>query len=510
MANYLFTDKDRLRNELSEIENLEVAYTKIASMHSQQNKQSAINAYRSWYNKVAVICNAVFGKDDDDVKEFRELDNNCNGYGMYDNFVAIEGTYSILKDRLKSCLETTNQPMIQNNTAESTSSNNKEPLVFISHAGNDKEIIDIFIDFILKNTIGLKDENIICTSFEKNTVSIGNDIPLYIKEKIASSTVVISAVSKSYKESEVCMNEVGAAWALNKEPLQIVLPDADFDDLGWLLETRKAAQMIDKSSLSSFVSALCHKLLVKEPSLQTWTDYSSKFYEALEMVDLHDQPAKPQVYLTFPDGAEDCEVHVPIGVTHYVFPSRQANNTSALNNVVFGGSGLDAAFAPMNAVNAHIEVVSPRDSVNKSMIPINLLFNNEGGCLEDVHIILTGEGMKFDSTNEKKAFAVLSARINNRIDDDGCDFDLKNCNAESNYKVPKFYLEFPNIYKDSGVYEFCGNEKYDFYLDYTISTKHKKFNGQLKLHVIPDYQEEYKENEQKSGQSFTHPFEVNK
>lgn len=65
MANYLFTDKDRLRNELSEIENLEVAYTKIASMHSQQNKQSAINAYRSWYNKVAVICNAVFGKDDD-------------------------------------------------------------------------------------------------------------------------------------------------------------------------------------------------------------------------------------------------------------------------------------------------------------------------------------------------------------------------------------------------------------------------------------------------------------
>ena len=442
--------------------------------------------------------------------EFRGLDNNCNGYGMYDNFVAIEGTYSILKDRLKSYLETTDQPLTKNKAAVATDTINKEPLVFISHAGNDKEIIDIFIDLILKNTIGLKDENIICTSFEKNTVSIGNDIPLYIKEKIANSTVVISAVSKSYKESEVCMNEVGAAWALNKEPLQIVLPDADFDDLGWLLETRKAAQMIDKSSLSSFVSALCHKLLVKEPSLQTWTDYSSKFYEALEMVDLHDQPAKPQVYLTFPDGSTESELHVPIGVTHFVPTAPVPDSKNAYNKVVFGGSGIDAILATVNAIKPQIEVVSPQDSENKSMIPIDLLFNNEGGCLEDVHIILSGEGLRFDSTNEKKAFAVLSARINNRIDNDGCDFDFKKCNAESNYKVPKFYIEFPLIYKDYGVYEFCGNETFDFYLDYTISTKHKKFKGQLKLHVIPDYQVQYKENEKKSGQSFAHAYEVNK
>lgn len=508
MANYLLSDKDRLRNEINEIESLESSYTNLTSMHSQQNKQTAINAYRAWYNKVVVICNAVFGREDEDVIAFRSLDNGCNGYGMYDNFVAIEGTYSILKDRLKSCIETDNQPIPQNEKEKAASQKDKEPLVFISHAGYDGDIIDLFIDLILKNTIGLKDENIVCTSFEKNTVSIGMDIPLYIKEKIADSTVVISAVSQSYKESEVCMNEVGAAWALGKEPLQIVLPDADFDDLGWLLETRKAAQMMDSDSLSLFVTTLCNILSMDVPSIATWNNYSRKFYEALSKIDISSTLVKPQAYLTFSDGSTERELHVPIGVTHFIAPPSRSDSETVYNNVVFGGNGIEALLATVNAVKPNIEVVTPRDTKNKSKIPINLLYCNDGDSLERVHILLSGDGLQFASTNEKRAYAIKIASIWNCVEDNKCDFDLGDCNAESAYEVPPFFLEFPVIYKDYGVYEFCGNETFDFFLDYTISTKHKKFKGQLKLHVIPDYQEDYKEVEQKRGQAFTHPYEI--
>ena len=211
MGSYILSNKEELQKAIEEIESLETRYLSVVSNYEHQNCGNAINAYRAWYNKVAVVINSAFGATDEDVKEFRGLNNNCNGYGLFNNYMGIEGTYSILKERLKSYLTTNERQYDDSPTLNNTLKDKKQPTIFISHAGNDKQIIDIFIDRILKGCIGLKDENIICTSFEKNAVSIGNDIPLYIKEKISDSTLVISAVSQNYKASEVCMNEVGAA-----------------------------------------------------------------------------------------------------------------------------------------------------------------------------------------------------------------------------------------------------------------------------------------------------------
>ena len=510
MTNYLLSSKEQLTQAIRDIEFLETEYLNLVSDYNHQNSGKAINAYRAWYNKVAVVCNAVFGSTDEDVKAFRSLNNNCNGYGMYDNYVAIEGTYSIMKDRLKSCLskEDIETPLDDN---EHTLLGIVEPMVFISHAGNDKEIIGLFIDWILKNCIGLKDENIICTSFEKNTTKIGSDIPQYIKEKIACSSVVIAAVSQSYKASEVCMNEVGASWALDKEPLQIVLPDADFEDLGWLLETRKAAKLADNASLSLFVETLCEKLSLSKPSLATWTDSSSKFYEALKNVYVKSNGDKEkQVYLTFDNGLQECNVTVPLKVTNFISSPKKQSTRPDLNKVVFGGSGLEAALASINQTVTMAQVVVPsNNSVNKSMLPFRLTFVNNGSCLEDVGILISGEGVRFDRTNKKSTFPVASfANPMNRIKDESCDFNFGDCNAEMNYKVPEFYLEFNGLYKEYGVYEYNSNEKFDFVLNYTISTKHKKYEGQLVIHVSFESHEECVANDKKAGCSSTSAFIV--
>ena len=98
-------------------------------------------------------------------------------------------------------------------------------------------------------------ENGICRAPKK-----GDNIPNYIREKISNATVVLAMVSKEYKKSEVCMNEVGAAWAFENEPISIVLPDADFTELGWLINLDKAVKIDNPDALNHLQKILCEKL----------------------------------------------------------------------------------------------------------------------------------------------------------------------------------------------------------------------------------------------------------
>ena len=145
------------------------------------------------------------------------------------------------------------------------------PLVFISHAGNDAAIIRDFIDIILKNGIGLKDEDIACTSFEWTSMSIGDNIPIYIRDNIQNAKVVLSLVSHAYKNSEVCQNEVGAAWALGNTPMSILLPDVDFESLGWLFGFDKAIKIDNPDSLNKLQVDLCSRLNKQPTSALHWS-----------------------------------------------------------------------------------------------------------------------------------------------------------------------------------------------------------------------------------------------
>ena len=63
-------------------------------------------------------------------------------------------------------------------------------------------------------------------------------------------------ISSNYKSSEVCLNEMGAAWALGKKCVSVLLPETGFDNLGWLMSFEKAIRLNDKEGLT----ALCQTL----------------------------------------------------------------------------------------------------------------------------------------------------------------------------------------------------------------------------------------------------------
>lgn len=63
-------------------------------------------------------------------------------------------------------------------------------------------------------------------------------------------------ISKNYKDSEICLNEMGAVWAADNHVRYYLLPDVDFKEIGWLCDTNKA----DKLGSSVVLDALEEEL----------------------------------------------------------------------------------------------------------------------------------------------------------------------------------------------------------------------------------------------------------
>lgn len=128
--------------------------------------------------------------------------------------------------------------------------------IFISHSSKDKDIMEKFTDAILQLGIGLSNEDIFCTSVEEMGIKNGQDIREHIKKNVQSADFSFLMISKNYKESEICLNEMGAVWATDSHVRYYILPDVDFKEIGWLCDAYKADKLADSVVLDSLEQEL--------------------------------------------------------------------------------------------------------------------------------------------------------------------------------------------------------------------------------------------------------------
>lgn len=145
--------------------------------------------------------------------------------------------------------------------------------VFISHSSKDKKLLDEFVDKILKLGCGLSNENIVYTSLHSTGVKLGEGIPEFIKQNLKTSNLILFMISSNYRESEICLNEMGAAWALERKTLSILLPNTPFEKLGWLSSFDKAIKIDDEEGLDTLFSMLTRDVC----SLSDWTRLKKSF-----------------------------------------------------------------------------------------------------------------------------------------------------------------------------------------------------------------------------------------
>ena len=156
--------------------------------------------------------------------------------------------------------------------------------IFISHASADEKVVSLFVNKILKAGCDVRTESIIYTSQVDTGVVNGEDIPEAIKKGIRESALFFLMVSENYRKSEVCLNEMGAAWITDGLVRKImVLPGAGFDKIGWLMSLKKGTKLDDKDGLDMIHDEV---IRVMECPLHTatWNRSRDEFLAELETI----------------------------------------------------------------------------------------------------------------------------------------------------------------------------------------------------------------------------------
>ncbi len=134
--------------------------------------------------------------------------------------------------------------------------------IFISHSSKDIFIVEKFVEKILKLGLEISSDRIFCSSMEGHGVKSGEYIPDRLKEEINKSTLALLFISNNYKKSEVCINEIGAAWAVLKKEsvIPLIFQDIGFEKLGFLNLNTLGLKINEEESILKFVED-CEDLL---------------------------------------------------------------------------------------------------------------------------------------------------------------------------------------------------------------------------------------------------------
>jgi hypothetical protein len=95
----------------------------------------------------------------------------------------------------------------------------KEPYVFLSHNARNNKHINALRD--LFTGIGISNAQIVCTSHAEHKIPLCHNIYEYLKGYIRSDSMVVILWTDAYFESLPCMCEVGAAWAMGCQIINV-------------------------------------------------------------------------------------------------------------------------------------------------------------------------------------------------------------------------------------------------------------------------------------------------
>lgn len=115
--------------------------------------------------------------------------------------------------------------------------------IFLSHSSKDEKIVSYFMDDILIGVLGFKHTEIFYTSGDGTRIESGENWRESIKDNLINSKVIILFITPNYKQSEVCLNEMGAAWTSGKKVLPLILDPITYDSVGVLMDVSQIEKL---------------------------------------------------------------------------------------------------------------------------------------------------------------------------------------------------------------------------------------------------------------------------
>ena len=124
--------------------------------------------------------------------------------------------------------------------------------IFISHSNQDEKLVTAFIEKILNLGLGISRENIFYTSAKDTAPRSGEDFKKSIKNKIIEATAIIQIITENYRKSEICLNEMGAAWVLSDNVIPFILEPVRFENIGFIHNTTQILKLNVADDLFKF------------------------------------------------------------------------------------------------------------------------------------------------------------------------------------------------------------------------------------------------------------------
>lgn len=153
---------------------------------------------------------------------------------------------------------------ILDSLVEELKPNQNSRKIFISHSSADETIVNAFVKEILLLGCHFLPQDIFCT-LDHTAIRTGEDFRGVIVESMKACDYVICLISDNYKQSEVCQNEMGAAWTLeDKRVLPFKFPNVKFSEIGFLNVVKQAADITDSSKLDELYVELCERYDIQQ------------------------------------------------------------------------------------------------------------------------------------------------------------------------------------------------------------------------------------------------------
>lgn len=161
-------------------------------------------------------------------------------------------------------------------------------ILFISHAEKDRAIVSHFVELLYH--IGLKEENMFCSSRSEIGVPVREDIYDYLRSLLDSESVIpIFMLSDEYYRSPACLNEMGAVWIKQKDYFTFLLPGFEFKRIKGAININKRAIQLGnntaalKNDLTIFKNEICN-IFGHNISEIRWEKYRDNFLEDIKSI----------------------------------------------------------------------------------------------------------------------------------------------------------------------------------------------------------------------------------
>lgn len=282
--------KDRLLELISKTDYIETLFHTVGGYTNGLAITSSkmigdVQEFQLWIQELKLELQAIYSKTQDGfIKEtLDDLSARFDGYTDKRKFDKIKGDLLAIQRNIDTYYPQESVVPLE----EAIMS--KNPKIFISHASSDKSYVQEIVSLL--DDMGLTDEHIFCSSIPGYDIPVGKTIFQYLLEQFYDYDLhVIFVHSKNYYMSPVCLNEMGAAWALKSKYTSILLPSFGFSEMKGVVNSSDIAIKLDneddevKDKLNELYDQLIEEFELKKKRAIIWEKKRDTFIEKIKTI----------------------------------------------------------------------------------------------------------------------------------------------------------------------------------------------------------------------------------